>query len=316
MKILIYGAGVIGSLFAARLARSGQEVKLLARGERLRQLREHGVVLQEFREAEPTTTRVELVEELPSADAFDLVVVALRKNQVAEALPALAANRGSSAVLMMVNTAEGLEPWARAVGPERLLLGFPGAGGSRDAHLVRYRIVSRWIQPTTLGEPDGRTTPRLSRALQVFRAAGFPSALCANMDAWLKCHVAWVGPISTALYAAGGEARALGRSSRLRRLLLQAVRENLKALQVLGVATTPGGLRLWSLTPAPLLDRALASMLQGRMGAEVIEPHANAARDEMEALRREMRALTLRSGVPTPAGDELASAACETLARS
>ena len=34
MKILFYGAGVLGSLFAARLQESGQEVSILARGQR------------------------------------------------------------------------------------------------------------------------------------------------------------------------------------------------------------------------------------------------------------------------------------------
>ncbi len=315
MKILVYGAGVIGSLLAARLSRSGNSVTLLARGERLRQLREHGVVLQGFREAEPWATRVELAEELLPADAYDLVIIPLRKNQVAHALPSLAANRGSPTFLMMVNTAEGLEPWASAVGSERLMLGFPGAGGAREGHVVRYRGVSRWVQPTTLGEPDGRSSPRLSSALAVFRAAGFPSKPCANMDAWLKCHVAWVSPMATALYAIGGEARALGRSKRMCQLLVEAVRENLKALQVLGTATTPAGLRFGSRAPKPILEWLLASMLRGRMGAEAIEPHAKAARDEMETLRREMKALARRSGVPTPAGDALERAASEALAR-
>ncbi len=40
MKILFYGAGVLGSLYAARLQESGQEVSILARGQRLAQ---HGL---------------------------------------------------------------------------------------------------------------------------------------------------------------------------------------------------------------------------------------------------------------------------------
>ena len=41
MKILIYGAGVIGSIFAAKLALSGQDVTVLARGKRLEELKEN-----------------------------------------------------------------------------------------------------------------------------------------------------------------------------------------------------------------------------------------------------------------------------------
>lgn len=43
MKVLIYVAGVIGSLLAARLHEAGHDVSLLARGERLGALRENGV---------------------------------------------------------------------------------------------------------------------------------------------------------------------------------------------------------------------------------------------------------------------------------
>ncbi len=38
MKILVYGAGNIGSLYAALLKESGQDVSILARGKRLADL--------------------------------------------------------------------------------------------------------------------------------------------------------------------------------------------------------------------------------------------------------------------------------------
>lgn len=47
MKVLVVGAGVIGSFNAARLLRGGVDVTLLARGERLAALREHGVELED-----------------------------------------------------------------------------------------------------------------------------------------------------------------------------------------------------------------------------------------------------------------------------
>jgi 2-dehydropantoate 2-reductase len=39
MKILVYGAGVIGTLYAARLQEAGRQVTVLARGGRCRQPR-------------------------------------------------------------------------------------------------------------------------------------------------------------------------------------------------------------------------------------------------------------------------------------
>jgi 2-dehydropantoate 2-reductase len=46
MKILVYGAGVLGSLYGARLKQSGQDVTILARGQRLAEIRTHGIVLE------------------------------------------------------------------------------------------------------------------------------------------------------------------------------------------------------------------------------------------------------------------------------
>jgi ketopantoate reductase len=46
MKTLIFGAGPLGSLYAARLHEAGQDVTLLARRQRLTDLHEHGVVLE------------------------------------------------------------------------------------------------------------------------------------------------------------------------------------------------------------------------------------------------------------------------------
>ena len=48
MKILVYGAGVLGSLYAYRLQASGHDVLLLARGQRLEDLRLHGLVLEDL----------------------------------------------------------------------------------------------------------------------------------------------------------------------------------------------------------------------------------------------------------------------------
>lgn len=64
MRTLILGAGVIGSFNAARLTESGQDITLLARGRRLEDLREHGVVLEDFRTGRRTITQVQLVDRL------------------------------------------------------------------------------------------------------------------------------------------------------------------------------------------------------------------------------------------------------------
>jgi 2-dehydropantoate 2-reductase len=73
MRILVYGAGNIGSLYAARLSQFGEDVSILARGERLARIREWGIELENVTSDEKTTVVVEPVETLGAHDAYDLV---------------------------------------------------------------------------------------------------------------------------------------------------------------------------------------------------------------------------------------------------
>jgi hypothetical protein len=126
MKILFFGAGVLGSLYAARLQEAGQEVLILARGQRLADIREHGIVLEDGDTGQRTTTHIKAVEQLAPDDAYDLVVVLMRKNQVSAILPDLAANQHSPSILFMNNNVAGPDEMVEALGQERVLLGFPG----------------------------------------------------------------------------------------------------------------------------------------------------------------------------------------------
>jgi 2-dehydropantoate 2-reductase len=65
-RVLVYGAGVIGSLYAARIWQAGLNTSILARGSRLKDLREHGIVLQDCGTGGITTAPVTPVASLPS----------------------------------------------------------------------------------------------------------------------------------------------------------------------------------------------------------------------------------------------------------
>jgi len=305
LKILFYGAGVLGSLYAARGKTAGHDVSVLARGCRLADLREHGIVLEDAATGAQTTTPVRVVETLEPDDTYDWIVVLVRKNQLDAILPILAANHATPNVLLMVNNASGVAGVADVVGRERAVIGFPGAGGTRAGYVVRYNIVSGLIQPTTLGELDGRITPRLRAIATVFQAGGFPVALSGNMDVWLKTHVAMVSPVANALYLAGGDNYRLARTRDGLVLLARAIREGFRVLRALHVPITPFKYRLLPLLPEPLMVAVLQRMLATEWATTVMAHHANAARDELQQLADEFRALARASGIPTPTLDRL-----------
>ncbi len=92
MRILVFGAGPLGSVLAARLHQGGQQVTLLARGKRFSDLNNYGIVLKNWMTKEEEIIQIPLLEKLIPEDAFDLILVVMRKNKALEALPILAAN--------------------------------------------------------------------------------------------------------------------------------------------------------------------------------------------------------------------------------
>lgn len=239
MRILVFGAGVLGSLYAARLHGAGHDVTLFARGDRLKALNANGVQLEQAVTGVKETVRVPVVGVVGAEIAYDVVLVFVRGDQLATASRSLAEQRVSGSLLFMVNNPAGFEPLSRTVGAERLMLGLAGAGGYREGDTVKYVVLPRFLQPTTLGEPDGSETARIRAAGAAMRSAGFPVVISRSMDAWYKYHAAWVTPVAYAIYAARAAGSSLAERPDLLRELVDATRELWRALGNLGHKLTP-----------------------------------------------------------------------------
>ena len=306
-KIPFLGAGVLGSLYAARLKQSGLGVTLLARNTRLKDIKKHGIVLEHAQTGKREVVAIPVIEHLRENEACDLIVVLVRKNQLASVLPILASHKATPNILFMVNNPSGYTDWANAVGRERLVVGFAGAGGTLVGHVVRYVVVSRVLQPTTFGELDGSRSARIKEISRVFRGAGFPTALTSNMDAWQKTHVAWISPLANALYRVNCDNQVLARSPDVVRLAVRAVREGFSVLRSLGIPITPARLQMWEWIPESLLVRSLMLWADTNHFKTAAVEHTAAAADEMHQIAQEFRTLTLSASIPTPAMDELRS---------
>jgi 2-dehydropantoate 2-reductase len=172
VNILIYGVGVIGTLYAARLRESGHRVTVLARGARLGDIRNYGLVVEDVISGRRSITQVDIAESLNPDDRYDAVLVAVRRDQLDSVLQDLATNRRIPTILFMLNNPNGSRHLVKILGGERVLLGFPGAGGTRDGHIVRYALIAQ--QPTTMGEMGGRRNARLRVLAAAFREVLLP----------------------------------------------------------------------------------------------------------------------------------------------
>ena len=307
MKILVYGVGNIGSLYAAMLKEAGNDVTILARGARLQEIQEHGILLQEFQSGLQTTTRIDVVEELTPEDNHDLVLVSLPRQSVSDVLPVLAANRNTPMVMFFGHNASGPDAMIKLLGRERVLLGFPGAAAVREGDSFRYLVLDRREQPTTIGELDGSNSERITAiADDVFQSAGFPCATCQNMDAWLRTHAAEISPTANALYMAGGDIDQLRNNRHALVLMFRAIREGYRVLRSLRIPITPSSHKLFRWIPQFLLV-AIARRKLADAATRIKIGHAAVAKNEMTAIANEFRDLALKSETATPAIDQLRS---------
>ena len=79
MRILIFGAGVIGSLYGALLAEAGYEVSVYARGRRLESMSQDGLLVKYKGKIRKASVKV--LSRLEAEDRYELVFLTVRENQ-------------------------------------------------------------------------------------------------------------------------------------------------------------------------------------------------------------------------------------------
>ncbi len=298
-RILVIGAGVIGSVYAARLQAASYPVTLLARGQHAADLRARGLILEDASTGQSTTNQLRIVEKLVPEESYELALVCVRLDQVAATVPDLMVNQQIPTLLFFLNNPTGTELLVEQLGSQRVVLGFPGIGGTREGTRVRYVHIDQ--QPTTLGEVDGQMTARLRRLAAMLEQAGFSTAISRSMDGWLKTHAVFVSCVSAALALEGGDSVRLGQNRATVALLVSAIREGFAALQSLGVRVAPLNLKvIFSWMPRWFAVRYWQRALQTPMGTLAIAPHANAAQEEMGQVAREILDFLEPSPVPVP----------------
>ncbi len=293
---------------AAKLTQAGHDVSVLARGQRLADLREHGIVLHDITTDESTTTQVNVVEELAPEDAYDLVLVIMRKNHALKILPVLGANQHTPNVLFLMNNAAGPDELINALGSDRVLVGFPMAAGYFEGHVIHTLAgVDGERVGIPFGEVDGRIRGRTHEVARVLDSiAGFEGEIRTDMDAWLKCHVALLMPgLAAALYACGTDNERMAATQDAIVLTIRATREGLRVMRALGVPITPPNLKRFERIPEPLLVYFYKRRLTTEQFRTAMVGHANAARDEVKHLTDEFLALARTTDVPIPAIEQL-----------
>lgn len=142
MRILIYGAGVIGSLYAVLLKEAGYDTTIYARGHRLEALQNQGLLYKKNNIIKKVDIKV--IDYLQDNDIYDFIFLTVRENQLYQALKELKSNKSKN-IITMVNSIDTYEKWESIVGKGRILPAFPEAGGSITNDILDASLTPRFI---------------------------------------------------------------------------------------------------------------------------------------------------------------------------
>jgi len=178
MQIVVIGAGGVGGYFGARLARAGESITMIARGEHGQAISDRGLRVRSAVEGEYVVKPV-VVEHtggLPPADAVLLCVKGFdTEAALAELRPVVGPD---TPVLTLQNGVGATDLIDATLGPGHAVGGAAYVFAAIESPgVVAHRFAGR----IALGELDGRVTLRCERLRDAFAGAGVPVELSTNI---------------------------------------------------------------------------------------------------------------------------------------
>lgn len=278
MKVLLIGAGVIGTVYGAQLGAAGHAVTVLRHPPRTDDIAARGLAARDVLDGSRAQATARVVPDA-AADRYDLALVAVRSDQLAQACARLTALDGSPTVLFFGNNPGGRSAIPADVAGQ-VRLGFPGVGGVIRDGIAEYVRIRQ--QPTAL---QAGSDPRLAELERALGRRGFTFQRVTDMPGWLAYHAAFVACVAAALYRDGTDAARLAADRQTLKLMCAAVTEAFTALRRAGVTGLPRNLAvLHSPALKPIAARYWARTMRSPAGELCFAAHARHAEAEMRAL--------------------------------
>ena len=283
MRILVYGAGVIGANLAADLVASGRDVTLLARGTWADTLAQNGLTIRPVFSLRKRTWRIPVIRELKSDDAYDVIFVVMRYTQLDSVIPTLLNNVSENIALI------GNDPCAPAyrekLKGKNVLFGFYMAAGHREPD----RVVSISLKKITIGQlRDDPANEDLIR--RIFDGTKIKAIYEPNMEDYLLCHAAFVMPIGFACYHCDGDLKKISRDKAYLHRIIDANIEGYQAIESAGHEILPASDKDYhSEKYRKLCYRVYRIMCSTVIGKICASDHAMNAVEEMAAVNEGLK---------------------------
>jgi 2-dehydropantoate 2-reductase len=304
MRIVVVGAGCIGTIIASRLVKAGHEVTVIARGERLANIQAHGLRMQTHGKSRIEYQDVTAYPRLTPDMTADFVIVTVQRHQIDALMPDLIAHPSHN-IVFMFNCVTNDEQWRHPL-KGRLLWAFPAALGELKNGIVHYSVLPRslsLLQITTIGGHAKRHASAI-KLMKIFNKAKIPSTFHDDMPAWLKTHAALMLPVMAIGSQKLHTQQTLTLSWLEANTVAQAMQECFDLVNAAG-SITPLNMKLVSLMPSAIIAFSLMTAFQMHSMQRILARHAGHASDEIQELYLEMKHLAKKQQVEIPSLDTL-----------
>lgn len=306
MKILIYGAGIIGCTYGWQLAETGHDITVFVRKGQKQQIDEQGIhlICQDFRDGKKKTIdvvfRPHVIDELDVQNDFEYIIVATNKIQLPEILPTLSASVGKAHQLFFQNNWDCFDEIARYLKPEQYFFGFPFmVGGGRDADGIHCVISGMKYSHTPIGEMNGVRTLRVQKIVQALEEAHLKPVLSRQILLWIITHYAAAAGLTAGILSAGNAAKFVSDSTIIRTTIC-AIREGFSICLKRGYdAKMEKANKLYQL---PLfISVPIAKKIYSNEALQLMfDGHVSYSPEEVRQMIEDMIAYGIKYGIATP----------------
>ena len=281
MKILVFGAGVLGCNMSRNFFLAGKEVTLLARGKWGEEIKEKGLRIKDLFSPCVSVSRIPVTDKL--TDTYDVIFVVVRYTQIDAIIGDLKAN-GTKNIVFVGNNVRAAE--LAALLPEKnVMFAFASSAGHRESD----RVVSVDLKKITIGTLAG--APSQEKLIkQIFEKTKYKVEYEPNMGDWLLCHAAFVVPVAFGCYKSDGNLKKLKKDNAYLNSMIDANIEGYRAIKNAGHEILPDGDKNFeSDAYRKNIFRFFKLMCATGLGKICASDHAMNAKEEMGALNRDLK---------------------------
>ena len=294
MKILVFGAGVLGCNLARNLFRAGKDVTLLARGKWAEMIQKNGLRIKDKFSPRVSVSRIPVVTELKPETPYDVIFVVMRYTQLDATMDTLRASKAKNIIFVGNNVR------ARATAallPEKnVMFAFVSSAGHRESD----RVVSVDLKKITIGQlADAPSNEQLIG--QILGGTKYKAAYEPNMEDYLLCHAAFVLPAAFACYKTDGNLKKLKGNTAYLSRMIDANIEGYRAIRNAGHEILPkADSDFESKAYRKICLRFFKLICATSLGKICVSNHAMNAVDEMSALNRDLKRFFDENGAEYP----------------